>query len=135
MKPFEMLEHTADIRIRAFGSTLEMLFSNAACGMSAYIFGEEIFSLPVLGHTAFQIVSHDRESLLVDWLSEILLLELSQSKAFTKFDINFPAQGELLAKAYYVSLAPLEDIKAVTYHNLKIELINGLWQATVTFDI
>ena len=46
---YELLEHPADVKLRAWGATLEELFANAAAGMMAFLFGEHIAPAGWLG--------------------------------------------------------------------------------------
>ena len=69
---YEFLEHTADVKFRATGSTLEEMFSSASEALSETIRGD----IKILEQTekSFEIVGKDNESLLHDFLEEFLFL-------------------------------------------------------------
>ncbi len=91
-KQYEYLEHTADIKFLAYGKTLEEVFENAALAM----FNVMIDTGKVSGETAKEIFlkSPDLESLLVDWLSELLYLFEVDEIVFRKFQVQEIKEGE-----------------------------------------
>src|SRR5688572_14599636 len=117
--PFEILEHTADIGIRATGRTLEELFANAAWGM-ADILGaraKEGGSEPTTAE--LDVEGADREALLVAWLDEILFrVEHSGTRVA---DLSVRSVGERSLEGH-LDLAEGQDrpdgteLKAATYH-------------------
>ena len=134
MKKYEVLEHKADLKLRAFGKRKEELFSNM---LSAMTESQKAVTLPQKVKRGFKIKSSDLPSLLVDFLSEVLYLsqvnkEVYKEVKFKKFTEN-EIEGELTGQKVE-SFG--EDIKAVTYHDLDLhQEKNGLWQATILFDI
>jgi protein archease len=133
--PFEMLEHPGDIKIRARGASLAELFANAARGMMAYLFGDGILSADAERFEPLEIRSRDREALLVDWLSELLYRATSNYQAYVDFEITEIANKRLTARAGAVSAEAVDDIKAVTHHELSIRQREDGWEATMVFDI
>ena len=146
IKEYELVPHTADLKMHAYGVTFEELFTNALKGMFASIkpksphitYTDEV---PKVTHyTAEHTVvvrAPDRELLLIDFLSECLYLSDVHDEAY--FDARFEdlAETELKAIIYGVSIEGFEvvEIKAVTYHDLVLEQIEGIWRATIVFDI
>lgn len=135
MKKFELLEHTGDIKIRVYGTTLEELFSNAVYGMFASISPHQKSDKKV--EHVFTVQADSLEILLINFLSECLYLsdihnEAYDAAQFTQL-IHTNAQGTLYG--YPISGFERVEIKAVTYHDTKIEQINDIWQATIVFDI
>lgn len=133
MKKFEILEHKADLKIRAFGETKEELFQNALFGMTESQKAEILIGK---AKKEIKIKSLDLETLLVDFLSEVLYLtqvnrEIYNDIKFTKFT-DTGLEGELMGQKVERFG---EDIKGVTYHDLDIRQKNGFWQAIVLFDI
>ncbi len=146
LKQYELVPHTADLKMYAWGMTYEELFRNALRGMFASIKPKS----PLITYQNEQIqISHytvehkvvvrstDRESLLIDFLSECLYLADTHNEAY--FDATFTtlSETEVEATIYGVSVTGYEvvEIKAVTYHDLQIEQIEGGWRATLVFDI
>lgn len=138
MKKYEVLEHTADLKIRAFGKDLKELFCNIAEGMFHSISPKTIEPKPELEEKREKVslTSTDREALLVDWLNELLYLYNVNRKIYIDFKISKLTDTELEAEV--LGVTPKEEevlIKAATYHGLKIEKKNSIWQVTVVFDI
>lgn len=141
-KQYEYLEHTADAKFRAYGNTLEEVFENAALAM----FNIMIDTSKVSGEMAKGIClnSPDLESLLVDWLSELLYIFEVDEVVFWKFRVEEirEVEGEYSIKAqafgerFERGSHPFEtDIKAVTYNQLEVSKTEEGWEAQVVVDI
>ena len=135
MKKFEVLEHRADLKIRAFGKTKKELFQNILFGMSESLKPETKNKDKV--NRKIKITSPDLSSLLVDFLSEALYL--SQVNKETYFEAKFKKFSKIELESELIGQKVErfgEDIKAVTYHGLDIHQKNdGIWEVTVLFDI
>ena len=81
--------------------------------------------------------SMDRETLLVDFLSDCLYLSDVHNEAYFKAQFKKLTETELDATIVGVPVDGFEvvEIKAVTYHDLQIEQIEGALRATIVFDI
>lgn len=142
MKKYEFLDHPADIKLRAFGSNLAELFINAALGMMEFLYGD-IFDVRVADADCetMEVTANDAESLLVNWLAEILFLSDTKHRAYIKYQVREINEQKIVATAGFVSATAKDDIKAVTYHELQIikneNEVDGkeVWVATVVFDI
>jgi SHS2 domain-containing protein len=141
-KQYEYLDHTADIKFRAYGKSLEEVFENAALAMFNVIINTE----KVSGDTSreFFLKSPDLESLLVDWLSEILYIFEVDEIVFRKFRVEkikeeegeYSITAQALGENYYPDSHPFEtEIKAVTYNQLEIAKTTDGWEAQVVVDI
>lgn len=132
-----MLEHTADIRIRACARSLPGLFAASARGMAAYLFAPAVLAGPVEGRERLRIAAHDLHALLVDWLAELLFRSSTERRAFIEFEFEYLDDTGLSASAGWRAAQMEEEIKAVTHHDLMItsKAESGLWQAIVTYDI
>jgi len=134
MKKYEILEHKADLKIRAFGKDLKELFENSIIGMfeSAEYEGEGRKIKKEI-----KVSSLDLPSLLVDFLSEVLYLGQVNKEVY--FDVNFQkfTDNEIEGKLIGQKVERFgEDIKAVTYCGLDIhQKKDKTWEATVLFDI
>jgi len=147
MKKFEILEHKADLKIRAFGKTKEELLENLMLAMLEGARYEKNLQSQT-SKVEVKISSMDLPSLLVDFLSEVLYLcetrkEVYQKVEFKKF-LETPKQNKFATGQVEIEATltgkKLErmgvHIKAVTYHGLDIHRKgDGIWQATVLFDI
>jgi SHS2 domain-containing protein len=130
---FVEVEHTADWAIKVWADRLDDLFSAAAAGMYA------LMDVQVLSgqrtSAVFRVNGIDPETFLVGFLSELLYRLESDRIAFNKFDLRFNA---VFLEAH-VDGAPVisqnKEIKAATYHNLKIRQVNGKYETTIVFDV
>jgi SHS2 domain-containing protein len=137
-RAFEVLEHPADIGFRAFGGTLPELFAHSALAMLS-IAADPAAVLPRHEYS-LAVESGDRESLLVDWLNEVLYWFDGKRIAFRDFRVTQFRETAIQAVGTGEPRDPLRHparliVKAVTYHQLKIERRGGLWVAEVYLDI
>ncbi len=129
------MEHPADLKIQAFGKNKKELFLNMAQGMQAALRAK--IRNPKSEIRNVKVKSSSLETLLVDFLSEVLYLiqvnkEIYQDIKFEKFN-----DAEIRAKILGKKVESFgEDIKGVTYHDLEIKQNSDkAWQATVLFDM
>jgi SHS2 domain-containing protein len=135
---FEILEHPADIGFRVFAPTLPRLFLNAALALLS-IAGDPEAADPRERHV-LSVASPDRISLMVDWLNEVLYCFDGKRIAFHNFEMIQFTETALQAAGYGEPRDPVRHqakliVKAVTYHQLKIEQRAGHWTAEVFLDI
>lgn len=138
MRPFELIEHTADIGVRAFGSSELEVFENAAAGMFSLIADPEL--VECRDEFDVRAEADDREALLVEWLNELLYLHESQDLLLKRFEVKKLGETELEAR---VCGEPIDrgrhelmrDIKAATYHMLKLKESSKGWTTEVIFDV
>ena len=134
---FEILDHTADTGIIAHGDNLKKAFENAARGMFSLITELTIIQNDLTRE--INASSLDRESLLVNWLNELIYLFDVENLIFSNFDIIHLNDTSISAIAYgeKVDLSKHEiktGIKAATYHMLEIEENDGC-RVQVLFDL
>jgi len=135
---FEFLDHPADIGFRARGSTPEHLFENCAHALIAIILDPaEIHGGE---HMILTAEGSDRESLLVNWLNEVLYYVDTKRLAFESFAVEFPSPEQVRAIARFEMRDPLRhpvrlSVKAVTYHQLRVSSVEGEWIAEVYVDV
>ena len=135
MTRFEEFDHTADVGIRAYGGTLDELFANAAAGMFSLV--TDLETVRPVGEYAVKVSSRDVESLLVDFLSELLFVHETQKLLFSEFDakvanlgVDARVRGEPIDRARHTLRM---NVKAVTYHEIRVDPAAGV--AQVIFDI
>lgn len=135
MKKYEILEHKADLKIKAFGKTKEELFENAMLGMFKGA-GYETRLKSKIKNRKIEIKSADLISLLVDFLSEILYLSETKKEIYHKVAFKKFTDNEIKAILRGKKLERMEvHIKGVTYHDLEIKQKEGIWQSIILFDI
>lgn len=141
--PFEILEHTADVGLRAFGKTLAELFANAARGMIALALEAENGgpSQAVQPEQKRQLSANgeDREEMLVHFLSEVLYAIDAEGWRFREFRIQTLGSNTVKGEGRGTRTEPSERnrvaVKAVTYHQVSVTQTAGGWEAVVYFDI
>jgi riboflavin kinase / FMN adenylyltransferase len=131
---FEELSYTADVGIRAYGQNLKELFVNAACGLSSLM--SDVDGLFDTTWHSIEVSAPDLESLLLNWLGELLYLHDTTREILIDFEIEELSDTYLRGSVYGTHLAQAQlEIKAVTYHDLKIERTEQGYTATVVFDV
>ena len=73
MKHYELVEHTADVGVKAYGKTVAEAFEHVAEGMFDIITDES--TIDPVGEYNILLEAPDLEQLLVDWLSQLLVFE------------------------------------------------------------
>ncbi|MBO8174541.1 MAG: archease [Thermococcus sp.] len=142
MRKWEHYEHTADIGIRGYGRTLEEAFENVAIALFDVMVNvrkvepKEVREIEVSGE--------DLYALLYNFLEELLILHDTEGLVFSDFEVKIEKTKEgykLKAKAYgepldYEKHEPKEEVKAITYHDMKIEqLEEGTWIVQLVPDL
>ncbi len=136
---FKYLEHTADAEFIAYGHTIDEAFVNAARAMCGLVVEPE--KVKVSETREISLISGSPEDLLYDWLSEILYLSEVDYLVFSRFEVKITQDGEyrLQGKACGEKMRPGHEvslhIKAVTYHDLRVEKRNNIYEAQVLLDI
>jgi SHS2 domain-containing protein len=134
-KRFELLEHTADIRIKAFGSSKEDLVKNALAGMASVQKKDVLNKKSSVTRPLF-VESIDLSALLVDFLGEVLALSDSNQEIYTVVEFKEFSDTIIDAELKGVSVDQFdEDIKAVTYHGADVQEVAGGLEVTIVFDI
>jgi SHS2 domain-containing protein len=131
------IEHTADLAIWVRGDDLAALFVHAARGLF-HLLRCRPTEQPEPMEIDVRLDAPDLETLLVDWLDELLYLSgRGAGRCFETFYIHSLDQGHLEATVHTSgSRAPQRDIKAVTFSDLRIvQQEDGAYETTVTFDV
>jgi len=134
MKRFEFLEHTADLKFKAYGTTLAECFSNASCAMFEAMFAD--YTIDDGESRQIIIEAADMQTLLHDWLSELLFILYSENLVCGNFSVEIEDNKlkasfncDDIEKHHFQS-----EVKAVTYHEMIIKEEAGLWSAQVICD-
>jgi SHS2 domain-containing protein len=133
---FEILEHTADIGLRARGSTLEDLFENACLGMLE-IMGAKTDDGRNEEGLVLDMSEEDLGGLLVDFLNEVIYLVDRYEARIAHVAVQ--VDGNLLVSTVKWGASPDPpdgtELKAATYHQLSVRQTDDGWVATVYFDV
>jgi SHS2 domain-containing protein len=135
---FETFEHTADLGLRIRAGDWKGLLEEAARAMFSVIVANLDGVRPV-EEFVVRVNAAQPDDLLHDWLSELLFRFDTQRLLLCQFDVQ-AADGSLIAT---VRGEPIDErrhqlgmeIKAITYHGLKVEHNATGWLAEVIVDI
>jgi len=131
---YEQLEHTADLALRIHGRTLRELFANAAHAMFSQLTDLERVAPAV--HREVEVQGIDYESLLVNWLNELLYLQDTRGEAYATFAIRRLSRRRLQATVCGAATENIHTIiKAATYHDLIIKKTGKGYVVTLVFDV
>jgi len=139
MKKFEFLDiTTADVAFAAYGRSLNELFSNAALAMFDVMINTEQVK-PKMKRRV-EIEANDLQSLMFNWLNELLVFVDGENIAFSEFKVkvnrkDFSLSAECMGEEINPSRHELRaEVKAATYHKLEVKK-NKFWRAQVILDI
>ena len=139
MKPYEYLEHTADMGMVVRGKNLSELLTNAAQGLF-----ETIAVVETVDETKAIVVHLTAESveeLFVAWLDELIFRHETEEVFFKRAEIQQCSETEMSATVYgepsnFDKHEVYTEIKSVTYHQLQVvQKGDGSWFAQVIFDL
>ena len=134
MNRFEEIPHTADWSFRAFGKDLREFFTNAAFAL--FVMQGATSTGATETARAVEVSGIDYESLLVNWLTELLWLQESRREIYPRCQIDALSPTALRAQVFGTPIRQIDKIiKAVTYHNLKIEQTTNGWETVVVVDV
>jgi len=125
--------HTADWALHVWAASLPALFVAAARGMNN-LSGAQTAQSPLVSRR-FSAEAADNESLLVLFLSELVFVAEQEHLIFNKFNLKIQDSklNVIMTGAPILSIS--KYIKAVTYHNLKIQKTETGFQVDIVFDV
>jgi SHS2 domain-containing protein len=139
MKKYRLLDHTADIGIEVYGQTKKEALANTVEAMFDLIVESD--SIAALEEKQLSVSGVDTSDALINLLREALYLLHGQSWLCKTCEILEMEEEHITARLqgepYDVKKHLLKmEIKAVTYHTLKIEQVADTnWRARVIFDV
>ncbi|MEE8599257.1 MAG: archease [Dehalococcoidales bacterium] len=136
-KDFEIIDHTADVGIVAYGADMSQAFANAARALFSLI--TELDDVAEVLYRDVELTAPDEEGLLVEWLNELIYLFDTENIIFKRFDIIELNHTQLKARSYGEKVDKSKHklktgVKAATYHMLKVDR-DDVCQVQVLFDI
>ena len=135
MERYVLIDHTADMMVKAFGDTVEECFANAAFALF-----DQTVDLSNVGtseETDIRVSGMDDEDRLYSFLSELLFIEDCDNLILREFEVSFDgddvvchARGETLDRSKH---RVRSEVKAVTYHMMEVNRDEP--SVTVLFDV
>jgi SHS2 domain-containing protein len=137
-KSFEVIDHTADIGIVAYGADIKQVFANAALGLFNLMADLDDFKEDL--QRELELSAEDVEVLLVEWLNELIYIFDVEHIIFKRFEIEELTGTKIKAKCFGEKIKPGQhklkrEVKAATYHMLRISKEDGSYKVQVIFDI
>ena len=124
---FEFLEHTADVYIRAFGTTIEEAYENAALAMFEVMTDTD--KITQMQEETLEVEAEDQYALLYNWLEALLVKFETNNTVYSKFQItnwketdeNFKFEAKIWGEKFDPQKHPPRvGVKAVTYHRMVV---------------
>ncbi len=139
MEPFEYLEHTADVKFRAYGHTPEEMLANAASALfnsmidTATVQAREIWKV--------ELMALEMEDLAYKWLSELVFLFETELAVFSSFEVklnkneSWMLEGQIKGERIDLERHIFEaEVKAVTLHEFQVRK-NDHWCLQAILDV
>ncbi len=135
---FEFLDHTADVAVVARGDDLPQTFASAARAMFEVL--ADLGSVREKLSREVEVASDSVDTLLVDWLNELLYLFETEHLLLSRFLVHNLQQNTLKATVFGEVMEPgrhhlRTGIKAATYHLLEVKCSDTGCEARVVFDV
>jgi len=135
---YELFDHTADMGIRVRAATLDGLVSPAVEGFYSAI--GELAAGDDVAPFALSLNGDDAATLLRDFLTELLILFEREKRMVKTIDQASLSDRRLSVRGTTARVDPdrsvfCREVKAVTYHALKIVNVPGGFEATFIVDI
>ena len=135
---YELFEHTADLGLRVSAATLDELLVESARGFLVMLVANPQDVRPLQSKT-INVAAAEPAYLLFDWLSELLYAFESERLLLADFDVQLK-DGQVVATCRGEPMDAARhqmehEVKAITYHGLKVEKKSEGWYAEVIVDI
>ena len=134
--PYQITEHTADMRMNVEAQNLRQLFKDSIKGMLNTLKTENPEANKTTVKRTIAVQSSDITALLIDTMNEVLSLAQIHRETYPKIFIRKLSKTAIVAELEGMKVEKFEkDIKAVTFHEANVEKKEGLWKTTIIFDI
>lgn len=129
------VDHTSEVQLQVGAESLAGLAAEAGRALGLLLL-RGAPAEPAGPPRTLEVESADREALIVDWLNEILFVAEVDLWVAVEFEIEEASATRLRASARGVRVeSPPSNVKAATFHGLRVvEGDEGL-QAEVIFDV
>jgi SHS2 domain-containing protein len=142
MKPFEFLEHTADVYIAAHGKTLEEVYENAALALFETM--TDTSKIEEKQVDSFEFEGVDQVDLLYCWLEALIVNFDVKLRLYSRFDVDsieetstgYCAKAMAWGEEFDANRHPSRvGVKAVTYHLMEVLYRDGVFTVRFILDI
>ena len=144
---WELVDHTADVMVRAFGLSRQEVFEQAALATVSLIY--DATTVRAAERYVVELGAPDEELLLAAWLNELLFLIEARHLVFARFEVESVGADAARAASPEVRLcatavgeafdgrrhAVRSVVKAATLHGLSLREVSGGWEGHVLLDV
>jgi len=139
VQEFEIIGHTSEVGFKAYGKTLNEAFEHAGKAVFSLMV-TNVDSLPIERHLDTTIKSEDLESLLYDFIDELIYRRDTEQLLFSQFDVDIIERGggyTLHATIGGCDMAdiPAQDVKSPTYSDIAVEETDEGWTVRMVVDV
>ncbi len=143
-RQYKMIDHTADVALEVYGNTLAELFINAALGLYEIMFRRPPEITAGNETVTFTVQGLSEEELLVSFLGELIFHitvrhlflypfeKIDIAQVNREFRLKCTARSGILNETI---LNTIQEVKSVTYHQLKIVKEKGWYRVKIVLDI
>ena len=134
----DYIDHTGDAGILLRADNLRQLFERAAWGMFSVL--TNVAEIRLVEETRIQVEANDLPALMLAWLSELNYRHVTEHRLFGKFEVSVISDQIVFAEVSGETINPdrhtiFTEIKAVTFHGLRLEKSDNGWEAQIIFDL
>lgn len=138
MNRYRVFDHTADLGVEIYGTTVKELFTNAAFAVFDIL--TDLNRVRAIEERSITVEGAGWEDLLVNYLREVLYLFNGEGLLMKEYSIMEIDPQHLKGKVSGEVFDPLKhrmnkEIKAVTYHQSTVRETPEMWVGRVIFDV
>jgi len=141
MNGYKFIEHPADIAVELSAGSIEELFETGAEAWKSSVLENSSTEIPF--EFLIENESNTLEELLVEFLSELNFMLFSKKLVYSKIKSLIIEENntyKLTAALYFEDFNPSwhqlkAEIKAITYHQMKIEKTKNNYSTKLILDI
>jgi len=136
---FEILDHPADAKFVAYGDDLAQAFVHAA--QATFAIMTDLKDCKPEEMESFSLQAEDKESLLYDFLDQLIYLRDINARIYSDFQVEISQQKDSYKLTATIEGCSLEkigrytEVKAVTYNEMEVERRQGQWRIVAVLDI
>ncbi len=133
MGRWKPIDHTADLSLHIWADGLPDLFATSARGMFSLMC--DLDAVPPAREVTFSLEALDVETLLVDWLNELLYLNEMDGCACVRYEFKRLTPTSLQVVAWGGKILEYQSyVKAATFHNLAVLPVGSGYETEIVFD-
>jgi SHS2 domain-containing protein len=132
---YRWVDHTAELELRLEAGSEREIFEQALAALGELLAERSEADGGEAARFAVDASAPDRATLLAEWLSELVYLVETEGFVPERVDELTLSGDSLEAKVSGRRATPPHLVKAVTYHRLAMDQVDGAWRATVVVDV